>query len=73
VSDDGPGIPADFLPHIFERFARADSAREHTRGESGLGLAIVEAIVHAHDGSVTVTSGPGETTFTVRLPKTPRS
>lgn len=71
VSDDGPGIPADFLPHIFERFARADSAREHTNGESGLGLAIVEAIVRAHDGGVTVTSEPGATAFTVRLPKRP--
>lgn len=69
VSDDGPGIPADFLPHIFERFARADSAREHTSGESGLGLAIVEAIVRAHDGRVTVSSKPGATTFTVHLPR----
>jgi two-component system OmpR family sensor kinase len=69
VTDDGPGIPAEFLPHIFERFARADSAREHTGSESGLGLAIVEAIVLAHDGIVTVASEPGATAFTVRIPR----
>ncbi len=68
VADDGPGIPAPVLPHIFERFVRADSAREHTGGESGLGLAIVEAIARAHDGTVTVTSAPGATAFTLRLP-----
>jgi two-component system OmpR family sensor kinase len=68
VADNGPGIPADFLPHIFERFARADSAREHTSGETGLGLAIVEAIVHAHDGTIGATSEPGATTFTVQIP-----
>ena len=67
VADDGPGIPADLLPHIFERFARADSAREHTSGESGLGLAIVDAIVRAHAGVVSATSEPGTTIFTVRI------
>lgn len=68
VADNGPGIPADFLPHIFERFARADSARENHGGESGLGLAIVEAIVRAHHGSITATSRPGATAFTLCLP-----
>jgi two-component system OmpR family sensor kinase len=69
VADNGPGIPAAFLPHIFERFARADSAREHTSGESGLGLAIVEAIAGAHGGTITVTSQPGATAFTLRIPR----
>jgi two-component system OmpR family sensor kinase len=69
VTDDGPGIPATFLPHIFERFARADSAREHTGGESGLGLAIVDAIARAHGGTVAVTSEPGATAFTLRIPR----
>ena len=69
VADDGPGIPAEFLPHIFERFARADSARAHASGESGLGLAIVEAIAHAHGGSISVTSKPGATVFTLRVPR----
>ncbi|MCW2530356.1 MAG: two-component sensor histidine kinase, partial [Pseudonocardiales bacterium] len=69
VADNGPGIPAAFLPHIFERFARADSAREHTSGESGLGLAIVEAITRAHAGTITVTSEPGATAFALRIPR----
>jgi two-component system OmpR family sensor kinase len=69
VADDGPGIDAAFLPHVFERFARADSARERTGGESGLGLAIVDAIVRAHSGTITATSEPGATAFTVRLPQ----
>ncbi|MGI8665341.1 MAG: HAMP domain-containing sensor histidine kinase [Jatrophihabitans sp.] len=68
IADDGPGIPASFLAHIFERFVRADSARAHPNGESGLGLAIVEAIVQAHGGTITVASGPGTTAFTLRLP-----
>jgi two-component system OmpR family sensor kinase len=70
VADNGPGIPTTFLPHIFERFARADSAREHTSGESGLGLAIVDAIATAHAGTITVTSEPGATAFTLRIPRT---
>lgn len=68
VSDTGPGISAKLLPKIFERFVRADSARVHRGGESGLGLAIVEAIVRAHHGSITVDSRPGRTSFTLRLP-----
>jgi two-component system OmpR family sensor kinase len=69
VADNGPGISADFLPHIFERFARADSAREHSGGESGLGLAIVEAITRAHNGTIVVASEPGATVFTLRIPR----
>ncbi len=50
VADDGPGFPEDFLPHAFERFRRADTARARSDGGSGLGLAIVETIAHAHAG-----------------------
>jgi signal transduction histidine kinase len=67
VSDNGPGIPSALLPHIFERFVRADSARGH-QGESGLGLSITEAIVHAHRGHIDATSESGDTRFTVWLP-----
>ena len=68
VEDDGPGIAPHAVPHIFERFMRADTARSHTTGNTGLGLPITEAIVHAHRGTIAVTSQPGRTTFTVRLP-----
>jgi len=66
VLDDGPGIPPELLPHVFERFARGDSSRSRAAGSTGLGLAIVSAVVAAHHGTVGVTSPP--TTFTVRLP-----
>ncbi len=66
VTDDGPGIDPDLLPHLFERFVRADKSRS---GESaGLGLAIVASIVKAHHGSVTAESSDGQTVFRVRLP-----
>lgn len=68
VADDGPGIPADLLPRVFERFARGDGSRSRTAGSTGLGLAIAQAVVIAHAGSVAVTSGAGRTEFTVRLP-----
>ena len=68
VSDDGPGIPAALLPHVFERFARGDASRSRAAGSTGLGLAIVHAVVGAHDGTVAVTSRPGHTEFTIRLP-----
>jgi two-component system OmpR family sensor kinase len=71
VTDGGPGIAVDVLPHIFERFTRADPARAHTNGSTGLGLAITEAIVHAHHGTIQVTSTPGSTAFTIHLPATP--
>jgi two-component system OmpR family sensor kinase len=70
VSDDGPGIPAALLPDVFERFARGDDSRTRGAGSTGLGLAIVAAVVEAHSGTVAVTSEPGVTTFTVRLPAT---
>jgi two-component system OmpR family sensor kinase len=70
VADGGPGIPAELQPHIFERFARGDSSRSRAAGSTGLGLSIVHAVVTAHGGRVTVTSGPGGTVVTVRLPLT---
>ncbi len=70
VSDAGPGIPAEDLPHVFDRFYQAEKARR--RGSSGLGLAIVEEIVRAHGGRVGVNSIPGQgATFWVRLPQGP--
>ena len=68
VVDDGPGIPAELQPHVFERFARGDASRSRAAGSTGLGLAIVDAVVAAHDGTVAVHSRPAATAFTVRLP-----
>ncbi|MEU6670630.1 HAMP domain-containing sensor histidine kinase [Streptomyces sp. NPDC046727] len=68
VEDNGQGIPPELLPHVFERFARGDSARSRATGSTGLGLAIVHAVAAAHGGAVTVESVPGRTVFTVRLP-----
>lgn len=68
ITDDGPGIDADLLPDLFERFVRADKARSRARDSTGLGLAIVESIVKAHRGTVSVHSSSAGTTFTVRLP-----
>ena len=69
VSDRGPGIAAEHLPHIFDRFYRADAARTTATGRTGLGLAISKAIIEAHAGSIEVASSPAEgTTFTIRLP-----
>ncbi len=71
VRDDGIGIAPEDLPHVRERFYRADRARSHTTetGGTGLGLAIVQAIVTAHGGSLDIDSRPGRgTTVTVRLP-----
>ncbi len=69
VLDDGPGIPPDALPHVFERFYRVDGARSGRGNGSGLGLAIVRWIVQQHGGQVAVESRVGEgTVFTVTLP-----
>lgn len=69
VTDDGPGIPEELQPEVFERFARGDSSRSRAAGSTGLGLAIVAAVVEAHHGQVEVASRPGRTVFTVRLPE----
>ena len=69
VADDGPGIPPELLPEAFERFTRGDTSRSRAAGSSGLGLAIVAAIVEAHDGTVEVSSEPGHTEFTITLPR----
>ncbi|MEU9447768.1 ATP-binding protein [Streptomyces sp. NPDC048277] len=71
VADDGPGIPADLLPRVFERFARGDASRSRATGSSGLGLAIVAAVSAAHGGRAEASSEPGRTVFTVRLPLCP--
>ncbi|MGW5939382.1 sensor histidine kinase [Streptomyces celluloflavus] len=68
VQDDGPGIPPDLLPRVFERFARGDASRSRAAGSTGLGLAIVQAVVAAHGGTVAVESVPGRTVFGVTLP-----
>lgn len=68
VTDDGPGIPEDLQPVLFERFARGDSSRSRAAGSTGLGLAIVRAVVEGHGGTVTVQSEPGRTAFRVELP-----
>ncbi|MEV8318036.1 HAMP domain-containing sensor histidine kinase [Streptomyces sp. NPDC059900] len=68
VEDNGPGISPALLPHVFERFARGDASRSRNAGSTGLGLALVQAIVAAHGGGVTVDSVPGRTVFTVTLP-----
>ena len=70
VSDNGPGIDADELPHVFERFYRAHYGRQHTGG-TGLGLAICKAFVEAHGCSIWAESGTRGTTFSFSLPLVP--
>ena len=70
VADAGDGIAAEHLGHVFDRFYRADTARNRQEGGSGIGLAISRALVEAHGGDIVATSpGPGAgATFTMRLP-----
>jgi two-component system, OmpR family, sensor kinase len=69
VTDTGTGIAADDLPHVFERFYRADKSRSRAAGGAGLGLAIVKWVAEAHGGSVTAQSTPGRgSTFVIALP-----
>jgi two-component system sensor histidine kinase BaeS len=69
VADCGDGIPAEHLPHVFERFYRVDAARDRAHGGSGIGLAIAKALVQAHGGALTATSpGSGQgSTFRILL------
>jgi len=70
VIDRGPGIEAEFIPRLFERFYRVDKARSRKHGGTGLGLAIVKHIAQAHGGRVEVRSKPGEgSTFSIHLPR----
>lgn len=70
VADDGPGIAAEHLPRLFERFYRVGKSRARNEGGSGLGLSIVKHIVEAHGGTIAVKSTEGEgTTFSFTLPK----
>ena len=72
VTDNGPGIPADARPHIFDRFYRADRARGRDGGGSGLGLAICREIASAHGGRVWVDSEEGKgSAFSLALPLKP--
>jgi signal transduction histidine kinase len=73
IADHGPGITAEHLPHVFDRFYKVDASRVSHGGPasspgSGLGLSIVKAIVERHGGSVRVQSDPGHTEFAIRLP-----
>src|SRR5579871_837520 len=69
VSDTGPGIAAEHLPHIFERFYRTDEARSSEEGGTGLGLALAQWIAESHHGRIEVQSTPGQgSSFTVYLP-----
>lgn len=77
VDDEGPGIDAAHLPHVFDRFYKVDRSRTRSTGPdlrlpasgSGLGLSIVKAIVERHRGQIAVTSSPGHTTFELTLPR----
>jgi signal transduction histidine kinase len=70
VRDTGPGIPAEALPHIFERFYRADRSRSRAEGGTGLGLAIARQLAEAHGGSLAASNHPqGGAIFTLVIPQ----
>ncbi|MFF3942182.1 sensor histidine kinase [Streptomyces phaeofaciens] len=69
VADRGPGIPSGDRDQVFDRFYRVDKARSRDRGGSGLGLSVARSLVRAHGGSLDLDGGPGETVFTVTLPR----
>jgi signal transduction histidine kinase len=72
VEDDGPGMSANQAQRVFERFYRADAARNRASGGTGLGLAIVAGLVAAHGGTVSVRTAPGQgADFQVKLPLSP--
>ena len=71
VQDEGQGIDAGSLPHVFDRFYRTDQSRARQTGGTGLGLAITRNAILLHRGSVKVASTEGEgTSFTVKIPLT---
>jgi two-component system sensor histidine kinase BaeS len=69
VGDSGEGIPPEHVPHVFDRFYKVDASRANGSGGSGLGLSISHAIVTRHGGTIDVSSEPGRTVFTIRLPQ----
>jgi two-component system, OmpR family, sensor kinase len=70
VVDEGPGMSREDALRVFERFYRTDSSRARSSGGSGLGLSIVDSLVHAHGGTVNVTTAPGQgCRFHVSLPR----
>jgi signal transduction histidine kinase len=72
IKDFGEGIPEDSLPHIFESFFRADTARNRKEGGAGIGLSLAQALIGLHQGEITVESKVGVgSTFTVSIPQVP--
>ena len=69
IVDSGEGIRPEHVAHVFDRFYKVDQARANGAGGSGLGLSIAKAIVERHGGMIAVTSEPGETAFTIRIPQ----
>jgi signal transduction histidine kinase len=70
VADDGPGIPEEDLPHLFDPFFRVDRSRSKKSGGYGLGLSICKRVVEAHRGGITVVNRPGRgASFEIVLPK----
>jgi two-component system OmpR family sensor kinase len=69
VRDDGPGMSPEQATHVFERFYRADPSRSRASGGAGLGMAIVDALVRAHRGTISIDTAPGHgVTITISLP-----
>jgi signal transduction histidine kinase len=69
VIDSGAGIAREHLPHLFERFYKAERSRARDDAGSGLGLSITKAIVERHGGTIIADSEPGQTIFTIVLPR----
>ena len=69
IHDSGPGIPEEAIPHLFDRFYRADKSRARSEGGTGLGLSIAKRLVEAHQGKITASNHPdGGGLFTILLP-----